>query len=401
MQSQTKMRIRSAATLLILAPLAAAVLSACQDSRANEQSAAPPPPVVSVASVIHKSLNDFDEFTGRLEAPQTVEIRPRVSGYVQSVNFHEGAVVKKGDLLFQIDPRPFQAEVDRLNAEYQSAKAHQAQARSDAERAQRLKSQDAISTEDFDARNTALLAAQAQVDATAAALTVAKLNLDYTHITAPINGRVSNALITSGNLVSSSSAGASLLTTVVSTDKVYAYFDADEQTFLKYQQLARSHKVDAADAKYPIFLGLADETGYPHQGAVDFLDNQVNPRTGTIRARAVFDNKNGEFTPGLFVRLKVIGEGQRDGLLINDRAVGSDLGKKFVLVLGKDNKLEYRNVELGSDVEDLRLVRSGLKAGDVIVVNGLQKVRPGMAVSPTKVPMTEPSTLDKQFPAKG
>ncbi|GAB7126237.1 multidrug efflux RND transporter periplasmic adaptor subunit MexE [Silvimonas sp. JCM 19000] len=394
-------RIKTAAALFVLAPLAAAVLSACQDSRANEQPPAPPPPAVSVSSVIHKSLNDWDEFTGRLEAPQTVEIRPRVSGYVESVNFREGALVKKGDLLFQIDPRPFQAEVDRLTAEYQSAKAHMAQARSDAERAVRLKSQDAISTEDFDTRNTALLAAQAQVDGTAAALTAARLNLDYTHVTAPISGRVSNALITPGNLVSSSSAGASLLTTVVSTDKVYAYFDADEQTFLKYQQQARVHKGEAADGKYPIFLGLADETGYPHQGAVDFLDNQVNPRTGTIRARAVFDNKNGEFTPGLFVRLKLIGEGQRDGLLINDRAVGSDLGKKYVLVLGKDNKVEYRTVTLGSDVDDLRLVRSGLKAGDVIVVNGLQKIRPGMAVSPTTVPMSAPSELDKQFPAGG
>ncbi|MBB5191652.1 multidrug efflux system membrane fusion protein [Silvimonas terrae] len=394
-------RISSVAALLVLAPIAAAVLSACQDSRASEQAAAPPPPTVSVAAVVHKSLNDWDEFTGRLEAPQTVEIRPRVSGYVQTVNFREGAVVKKGDLLFQIDPRPFQAEVDRLAAENQSAKAHLAQAHSDAERAQRLKSQDAISQEDFDARNTALLAATAQVDATTAELASAKLNLEYTHVTAPINGRVSNALITAGNLVSSSAAGASLLTTVVSTDKVYAYFDADEQTFLKYQQQARQHKVNAADDKYPIFLGLADEAGYPHQGAVDFLDNQVNPRTGTIRARAVFDNQNGEFTPGLFVRLKLIGEGQRDGILINDRAVSSDLGKKFVLVVGADNKLVYRTVELGSDVDNLRLVKSGLKAGDVIVVNGLQKVRPGMAVTPAKVPMDTPSDLDRQFPAKG
>ncbi len=394
-------RISSVAVLLVLAPIAAAVLSACQDSRASEQAAAPPPPTVSVAAVVHKSLNDWDEFTGRLEAPQTVEIRPRVSGYVQTVNFREGAVVKKGDLLFQIDPRPFQAEVDRLTAENQSAKAHLAQAHSDAERAQRLKTQDAISQEDFDARNTALLAATAQVDATTAELASAKLNLEYTHVTAPINGRVSNALITAGNLVSSSPAGASLLTTVVSTDKVYAYFDADEQTFLKYQQQARQHKVNAADDKYPIFLGLADEAGYPHQGAVDFLDNQVNPRTGTIRARAVFDNQNGEFTPGLFVRLKLIGEGQRDGILINDRAVSSDLGKKFVLVVGADNKLVYRTVELGSDVDNLRLVKSGLKAGDVIVVNGLQKVRPGMAVTPAKVPMDTPSDLDRQFPAKG
>lgn len=391
------MAFKLSAALFFLAPLAAAVLSACTDSVAATQEA-PHVPEVGVAPVVHKALNDWDDFTGRLEAPQTVEIRPRVSGYVQSVNFKEGAAVHKGDLLFQIDPRPFEAEVARLEADLKSAEARLAQARNDFQRAQRLKAEDAISGEELEARTTVQQTAAAQVQSTAASLSVARLNASYTHITAPIDGRVSNALITQGNLVNSSPAGASLLTTVVSTDKVYAYFDADEQTFLKYQLQAHGRQEAAADRKSRIFMSLSNETGYPHEGRVDFLDNQVNPRTGTIRARAVFDNQDNHFTPGLFVRLKLMGEAQRDGVLINERAVSVDLGKKFVLVVGKDNKLNYRNVELGNTVDGLRVVKQGLQGDEVIVVNGLQKVKAGMVVTPASVPMAEPSQLDKQFP---
>ncbi|MCO3909396.1 multidrug efflux RND transporter periplasmic adaptor subunit MexE, partial [Pseudomonas aeruginosa] len=223
---------------------------------------------------------------------------------------------------------------------------------------------------------------QAQLDA-------ARLNLSFTRITAPIDGRVSRAEVTAGNLVNS---GETLLTTLVSTDKVYAYFDADERVFLKYVELARQAGRDTR-SESPVYLGLSSEDGNPHLGRLDFLDNQVNPRTGTIRGRAVFDNAKGEFTPGLYVRLKLVGSKTYAATLIKDEAVGTDLGKKFVLVLDGDNKTVYRTVEMGPKLEGLRIVRSGLSKGDRIVVNGLQRVRPGMQVDPQKVEMASADTL--------
>lgn len=270
-------------------PLALAgvlALSGCE--QAAQTQAQMPAPKVSVAEVIEQPINEWDEFTGRLEAPQSVEIRPRVSGYIDRVAFSEGTLVKKGDLLFQIDPRPFQAEVKRLEAQLQQARANQARAANEARRGERLRQSNAISAELADARASAATEAQAQVAAIAAELENARLNLSFTRITAPIDGRVSRAEITEGNLVG---AGESLLTSVVSTDKVYAYFDADERAFLKYVELARQSGSDARGAS-PVYLGLSDEADHPHLGQLDFLDNQVNPRTGTIRGRAVFDNQD-------------------------------------------------------------------------------------------------------------
>lgn len=374
--------------------IAAVLLSACGKAD-NAGAGAPPAPQVSVAEVIHRELNEWDEFTGRLEAPKTVEIRPRVSGYIEKIGFTEGALVKKGDLLFQIDPRPFEAEVKRLAAELKRTQSRLELTRSEHARGERLKAKNAISTEESDARATAAAEAEAAVAATAAALDAAKLNLEFTRITSPISGRVSNALITEGNLVA---VGTSLLTTVVSTDTVYAYFDADESVYLKYTQMAKNGERPSSRVhKNPIYLGLANEFGYPHLGYVDFVDNQVNPTTGTIRGRAVFDNSTGDFTPGLFARLKLVASGSFDGILINDRAVGTDLGKKFVLVVDKDNKTAYRAVVLGPKAEGLRIVKQGLAVGDRIVVNGLQRVRPGMVVAPKMVAMAEPSQLDKLY----
>jgi len=332
-------------------------------------------------------VTEWDELTGRLEAPESVEIRPRVSGFIDKVAFEEGALVKKGDLLFQIDPRPFQAEVKRLQAQLQQARATQQRTVAEAERGERLRQKNAISAELADARVSAASEAKSAVAAIQAQLDKAQLDLSFTRVTAPIDGRVGRALITSGNLVN---AGEALLTTLVSTDKVYAYFEADERTYLKYRELARNG--DRGETT-PVYLGLSDEDGHPHLGHMNFIDNQVDPRTGTIRGRAVFDNRDGSFTPGLYARLKLVGSATYDAVLIKDVAVGTDLGKKFVLVLAEDGTVAYRPVELGPKLEGLRIVRSGLAKGESIVVNGLQRVRPGSQVQPESVPMADAETL--------
>ncbi|MBD9416207.1 efflux RND transporter periplasmic adaptor subunit [Pseudomonas sp. PDM16] len=370
-----------------LAIAAMLVLSAC--GKGEQASQQMPAAKVSIAEVIEQPINEWDEFTGRLEAPESVEVRPRVSGYIDKVAFDEGSLVKKGDLLFQIDPRPFQAEVKRLQAQLQQARASQTRANNEARRGERLRQSNAISAELADARASAATEAQAAVAATQAELENAQLNLSFTRITSPIDGRVSRAEITEGNLVG---AGQSLLTSVVSTDKVYAYFDADERVFLKYIELARKAGSDARGAS-PVYLGLSSESGHPHAGQLDFLDNQVNPRTGTIRGRAVFDNSKGEFTPGLYARLKLVGSSTYAAALIKDEAVGTDLGKKFVLVLGDNNTVNYRAIELGPKLEGLRIVRTGLAKGEKIVVNGLQRAMPGATVDPQSVPMADDATL--------
>ncbi|WP_095097817.1 multidrug efflux RND transporter periplasmic adaptor subunit MexE [Pseudomonas sp. Irchel 3A5] len=368
-----------------LAALALVVISAC--GGAPEATVAPAAAKVSVAKVLEQPVNEWDEFTGRLEAPETVEIRPRVSGQIDAVAFTDGALVKKGDVLFQIDPRPFQSEVRRLEAQLQQARATANRSDNEAQRGERLRTNNAISAELADSRTTTAQEARAGVAAIQAQLDLAKLNLSFTRVTSPISGRVSRAEITAGNIVT---ADVTPLTSVVSTDKVYAYFDADERVFLKYTELARKGQRGQTT---PVYLGLSNEAGNPHQGQMNFVDNQVNPRTGTIRGRAVFDNSDGSFTPGLYARVKLVGSGVYSAVLINDEAVGTDLGKKFVLVMGQDNKPTYRTVELGPKVEGLRIVRSGLSKDDTIVVKGLQRVRPGQPVTPEETPMASAETL--------
>ena len=368
-----------------LAAIALVVMTAC--GRAPEVAQAPAAPQVSVAKVLQQPVNEWDEVTGRLEAPETVEVRPRVSGQIDKVAFTEGSLVKKGDLLFQIDPRPFQAEVNRLEAQVAQARATAARTANEAERGERLKASNAISAELAETRSTTAQEARAGVAAIQAQLDLARLNLSFTRVTAPISGRVSRADITAGNIVT---ADQTPLTSLVSTDKVYAYFDADERVFLKYNRLTRAGERSQTS---PVYLGLSSEDGNPHLGQMDFVDNQVNPKTGTIRGRAVFDNSDGSYTPGLYARLKLVGSKTYDAVLIKDEAVGTDLGKKFVLVLDKDNKADYRSVELGPKLEGLRIVRSGLSKGDSIVVNGLQRVRPGSTVTPQDVPMASDATL--------
>jgi multidrug efflux system membrane fusion protein len=360
---------------IVLSLLAATVLSGCGRSQASGPPAAAPAPTVSVAEVVSKPLRDFEEFTGRLEPVTTVSIQARVAGFIDSAQFTEGAHVKKGQLLFRIDPRPFQAEVDRLAAQLKRAHSQSELASMNHERGKQLLSKHVIAQQDFDQLATTAMSNGDDIGAAQAALEAARLNLEFTSVRSPIDGRVSRMLITPGNLVSTTS----VLTTVVSDDPVYAYFDADEQTYLRF-----SHN---ASGTSPVYMGLVDEQGYPHEGRLDFVDNQVDPRSGTIRARAVFDNKDGHYTPGLFARIKLVGGETRNTILIDERAVGTDLGKKFVLALKKDNSLEYRPITLGASIEGLRVVNQGLTSGDVIVVNGLQHVRPGATVAPTKVPM--------------
>ncbi|TDV67602.1 multidrug efflux RND transporter periplasmic adaptor subunit MexE [Pseudomonas sp. LP_7_YM] len=369
-----------------LAALALVVISACGKSP-ETAAQAPAAAKVSVAKVLEQPVNEWDEVTARLEAPETVQVRPRVSGQIDSVAFTDGALVKKGDLLFQIDPRPFEAEVHRLDAQLQQARAAALRSNNEAQRGERLRANNAISTELADSRTTGAQESKAAVAAIQAQLDLARLNLSFTRVTAPIAGRVSRAEITAGNIVT---ADQSILTSVVSTDKVYAYFDADERVFLKYNQLARDGKRGAAS---PVYMGLSDEADNPHQGQMNFVDNQVNPRTGTIRGRAVFDNSKGEYTPGLYARLKLVGSGTYSAMLIKDEAVGTDLGKKFVLVVDKDNKAIYRSVDLGPKIEGLRIVRSGLAKDDRIVVSGLQRVRPGSPIDPQDTEMASADTL--------
>ncbi|WP_077046688.1 multidrug efflux RND transporter periplasmic adaptor subunit MexE [Pseudomonas sp. KK4] len=368
-----------------IAALALTLLTACD--RATVAASAPGAPHVTVAKVIEQPITEWDEVTARLQAPETVEVRPRVSGQIERVAFTDGALVKKGDLLFQIDPRPFEHEVHRYEAQLQQARATQNRTANEAQRGQRLLTTNAISAELADTRTTTAQEAKAGVDAIQAQLDLARLNLSFTRVTAPITGRVSRAEITAGNIVT---ADTTALTSVVSTDKVYAYFDADERLFLKYSQLSRQGQRGQTT---PVYMGLSNEEGNTHQGQMNFVDNQVNPKTGTIRGRAVFDNADGQYTPGLYARLKLVGSAAYAGLLIKDEAVGTDLGKKFVLVIDHDNKAVYRSVELGPKLEGLRIVRSGLQKEDRIVINGLQRVRPGAVVAPQGAPMADPETV--------
>ena len=365
--------------LLAAALASTAAIAAC--TRTSAQQAPPPPPQVTVAPVLERPVTEWDEFTGRLQAVDSVEIRPRVSGYVSAVRFSEGAMVHRGDVLLQIDPRPFQADVDRLRAELDRARATVARANSELGRAERLRSENAMSSEERDRRASFAQESAAQVAAVEAGLRAAELNLEFTRVTSPIDGRASRAIVTEGNLVSSGPGEATLLTTIVSLDPVYAYFDADEQIFLKYMA-GEGRAATRPTLDRHVEMALANEEGFPHEGRLDFLDNQVDPRTGTIRGRAVFRNTDGQLTPGLFIRLRLAGTGSYDGLLIEDRAVGTDLSKKFVYVVSPKNEIEYRPVTLGPIVNGLRVVREGLKAGEPVVVDGLQRIRPGARVQP-------------------
>jgi RND family efflux transporter MFP subunit len=365
-----------------------ALASGCADP----PPAAPPPPAVTVAAVTERDITDWDEFTGRIEAVEAVEIRPRVSGYIRKVAFEEGSEVRKGAVLFEIDPRPYQADLARAEAQLEQARSGAELAAREVVRARRLVDVQAISREEFDSRTSAEAQGGASVRAAEAEVRTARLNLEWTRVRSPIAGRVSRAEVTAGNLVQAGPPTATLLTTVVSLDPIYVSFEGDEQSYLKYAALDRNGtRPSSRDGRSTVYVGLADEEGFPHQGYVDFLDNRLNPETGTIRARAVLPNKDRVFTPGLFARVKLVGSGRYRAPLVLDRAVGTDQDKKFVLVLKPDSTVDYRPVQLGRLVDGLRIVTSGVEPGERVVINGLQRVRPQMKVTPTLAVMAPDS----------
>ncbi|MCS6233823.1 efflux RND transporter periplasmic adaptor subunit [Shewanella baltica] len=377
--------------IMILTAVAAFVLSACGEQTA-QQGPAPSAPMVDVAQVLHERVTEWDEFTGRLQAPESVTLIPRVSGYIDSVNFKEGALVKKGDVLFRIDPSVFEVEVARLKADLASAISAEQLATNDFERAHKLFDQKAVSAELLDTRESNKRQTAAAVASVKAALMRAELDLAYTQVQAPIDGRVSYANVTAGNYVT---AGQSVLTSLVSTASMYAYFDVDEQTYLKYVKLtAEKKRNDPRAGDNPVYMALANERDYQHIGMVDFVDNAMDKQTGTIRVRASFDNEDNSLLPGLFARLRTAGSGAYEGILIDDKAVGTDLNNKFVLVVGADGLVEYRGVTLGEKVQGLRIVTQGLMAEDKIVVNGMQRVRPKMQIDPHMVEMVDSDKLE-------
>ena len=334
-----------------------------------------PPTEVTVAPVVGRQVTDWDEFTGHFESVDAVDIRPRVSGFVQRVAFTEGAIVRRGDPLFYIDARPYQADVSRAEAELARARTRAELASGEHVRAQRLVATQAISREELDSRSSSQEEGNAAVKSAEAALETARLNLEWTVVRAPISGRVGRAAITPGNLVQAGPPSATLLTTIVSLDPIYVYFDTDEQAYLKYVTAMRNRS-----AKLPVHVGLTSETGFPHEGKLDFVDNQLDPGAGTIRVRALVPNPSQLFVPGLFARVRLVGKDERAVTLIQDQAVGTDQDRKFVLVLKPDSSVEYRPVTLGRLVDGLRVVNSGLAPGENVVINGLMRVRPGMKV---------------------
>ncbi|WP_026354140.1 efflux RND transporter periplasmic adaptor subunit [Massilia niastensis] len=375
-------KLRMMVAALAVAGLAGAALTGCADANSNDAPAAPSAPPVSAAVVVQKAVTETQEFSGRLEAIDVVEIRPRVSGYITEVNFKPGAEVKKGAVLFVIDPRPYQAEADRAGAAAGAARARADLARLELQRAERLLADKAIAQREFDERAAAQKELDASARAAQAQFEAARLNLSYTRVLSPIDGRVSKAEITLGNLVDASA----VLSSVVSLDRIYASFDGDEDTYLRVGR--RAHAGQPVEVR----IGLANEDGFPHTGKLEFVDNQLDSRSGSVRMRATFANSDRSLAPGLFARVQIGGGDPREQILINDRAIGTDQSRKFVYVVDKEGKAEYRAVKLGPTIDGLRIVREGLKPGEKIVVNGLQRVRPGAPVAAQVVPMVATTT---------
>lgn len=347
--------------------------------------AVPPPPRVPVAEVVTRVIAPSAELTGVVAAARTVELRPRIGGAIEAVSVPEGGLVERGQVLFQLDARPFEVALQTAEAQLQRAEVLLAQAETDLNRSQRLVPSGAIAAKTFDDAVARRRERQAQVLEAKAAVAAARLDLSYTRVTAPIAGRVDRVLVTEGNLVTGASGAATLLTTIVSVDPVHVYFDIDEPTYLSFLSGARPGAPGAEAGAFPVAVGLATETGYPHAGTLHFLANRVDRGTGTIRARAILANPEGRLTPGLFARVKLATSAPRDTVLVDDQAVGTDQGRRYVLVLGARDTVEYRPVALGPMTEGLRVVTSGLKAGETIIIKGL--VRPGMRVTPNRIAM--------------
>ena len=341
---------------------------------------APPLPQVTVAKPIQKKITEWDEYTGRFEAVATVEVRARVSGFVDSIHYSDGQIVKQGDLLFVIDQRPYKLAVDQSKADVERAKAKLEIANSDVERAVPLVNNQTVTQREYDTRKSVQRDAAGQVASAEAALKQAELNLEWSEVRAPISGRASNHRVDAGNLITGGSTNATLLTTIVTIDPIRITFDGSEADFIRYLRLAKAGaRPSSRDAQNPVAVRLADEKDFSHTGHMDFVDNAVNPKTGTIRGRAVLDNKDGLLTPGFFGRMRLYG-GESDALLIPDSAIASDQSNKVVFAVADDGTVSMKRVELGPIVDGLRVVRSGIEANDSIVIDGLQRARPGQKV---------------------
>lgn len=369
------------------------LLAGCSQPTAEPEQA--PPPAVSVSRPIQREVAEWDEYTGRFEAVETVEVRARVGGYLEKVNFKDGSLVKKGDLLFVIDPRPYKAALGRARGELARAQARRDLAKNELARAQRLFEKRVISEEAFDTRDKNLREAEAAVHAAQATVDEARLNLEFTEVRAPISGRIGRELVTEGNLVNDGTGTATLLATIVSVDPIYVYFEVDEQAYLRHGARRRTgERGTLQEEANPVSVGLADEEGFPHEGRLDFLDNRFDPAVGTIRARAVVDNPDGLLTPGLFARVKLPGSGKVPAVLVDDKAILTDQDRKYVYVLDADNRAQRRDIKLGRMAEGLRIVTDGLSADDAVVVYGVQKIFfPGMAVIPQFIDMGAPPPL--------
>jgi RND family efflux transporter MFP subunit len=355
-----------------------------------KQQVAPPPPEVSVVQPVLKEVTEWDDFTGRLEPIKSVEVRPRVSGWLDSIHFKDGQVVKAGDLLFVIDPRPYEAEAERARAELKRAEAQQNLALQNLQRAEKLMQGRTIAPEQYDARRNEYDIAAADVLEAQAAAKAAELNLEFTQVKAPIDGRISRRYADEGNFITGGSGQSTLLTTIVPFNPLYATFDADERLVLKYTRLDLSgERRSSREAPNPVRIALADEKEFSHEGTMDFVDNRLDPQTGTLRARALIDNSKGLLTPGLFVRVQLKGRGPYSALLIHDEAIGTDQSKRFVMVVDKEGLAQRRFITTGRLYDGLRAVEEGLTPEDRVIVGGLMRVRPGM---PVKVKDAPPAT---------
>jgi RND family efflux transporter MFP subunit len=380
----------------------ATLVASCGDQQKKKQGGAPPPPKVTVATPVKRTLTDFDEYVGRFAAINSVEVRARVSGYLDSVDFKDGQMVKKGDLLFTIDKRSFQNAVEQARAALMQAKSNLAYTESDLERGQSLVRQKTITEQTFEQRSQAFRNAQASVKGAEAALRQAELDLAFTELRAPINGRIGDRRVSPGNLVTGGTSGnTTLLATIVSTDPIHFEFTFDEASYLRYERLAKDGRdVASRGTDVPVALELIDEPGFTHKGHMDFVNNVIDSGTGTIRARAVFDNPNGVFTPGMFARVRVPASPPYEALLVPDAAIGTEQTRKYVFVVGSDNKVGERYVMLGQVTPDnLRVIKSGLKPDDRVIVNGLMRARAGQKVDP-QIKGAKPAAPAKGAPGK-
>jgi multidrug efflux system membrane fusion protein len=375
------------------------LVTACEKSAPGQAGGAPPAPPVTVNQPVFRDVVEWDEYQGRTEAVSSVEVRARVTGYLDSVNFKDGDEVKQGDLLFVIDARPYQADLDRAEADLLQAQTRFELASNDVARAVRLLKAKAISEEEADSRAKAEREAAAAIQSSLASVETAKLNMEYTRVTAPISGRIGRKMITVGNLVNGSTGVSTLLATIVSMEPVYCYFDVDEGAILKYQQLAREGKQDdLKNGKVPCEVELGNETGFPHKGLLDFVDNRLDPATGTLHVRGVFPNTDRVLQPGFFVRARVPGSSKYPALLIPDQAVGTDQSQKFVFTVDGNNTVQYAPVTLGPQVDGLRVIRAGLHSNDWVVVNGLMTIRPGAKVNPSRVEIASANVAASSSP---